>query len=227
MENILIYLVPIMGLIALVFMVIKSSWVAKQEVGTDKMKKIASFINEGALAFLKAEYKILSIFIVSLAILLFFTADPDTSSSLVALSFVIGAICSGLAGFIGMNIATKANVRTANAARKGLNQALKIAFAGGSVMGLSVVGLGILGLSLLFIFTPTYSALTVMQIYLGLFPFLRGFIRGINHCIVCQSRWRYLGTDVGVVVDHHVCRQHNRVCRRRCGRHHQNRKRRS
>jgi len=177
MENNLIYLVPLMGLIALIYTIIKSNWISKQDAGTDKMKKIASFITEGALAFLKAEYKVLSIFVISLAILLVFTAQSDTSSPLVALSFVVGAICSGLAGFIGMKIATKANVRTANAARTGLNPALRIAFVGGSVMGLSVVGLGILGLSILFILyshifgVGTYADLSKVIVILTGFSF--------------------------------------------------------
>jgi len=177
MEKMLIYIVPVFGLIALIYMLLKTSWINKQEEGTDKMKKIASFITDGALAFLKAEYKVLSIFVVSLAAILFFTAKTDVSSPLVALSFVIGAICSGLAGYIGMRIATKANVRTANAARKGLNPALKIAFAGGSVMGLSVVGLGILGLSLLFIMyshifgVDTYQNLSRVIVVLTGFSF--------------------------------------------------------
>jgi len=151
MEMFLIYLVPVLGVVALIYSFIKTRWISKQDAGTDKMKKIASFINEGALAFLKAEYKILSIFIVSIALILIFTGNTEGTSPLVAFSFVIGALCSGLAGYIGMRVATKANVRTTHSARTGLNEALKIAFTGGSVMGLSVVGLGLLGLSLLFI----------------------------------------------------------------------------
>ncbi len=180
MENILIYVVPVMGIIALIYMMLRSSWVSKQDIGTEKMQKIASFINEGAIAFLKAEYKVLTIFVASLAIILIVTSQSDTSSPLIALSFVVGAICSGLAGYIGMKIATKANVRTANAARKGLNPALKIAFAGGSVMGLSVVGLGILGLSILFIF---YSHVFGVDTYANLskvISILTGFSFGAS-----------------------------------------------
>lgn len=150
MENIL-YLLPGFGVLGLLFVVWKSAWVAKQEVGTDKMKKIAGHIAEGAMAFLKAEYKILAIFVVCVAALLAFTADSETSSPLVGFSFVLGAFCSALAGFIGMRVATKANVRTTNAARTSLGRALEVAFAGGTVMGMGVVGLGVLGLSVLLI----------------------------------------------------------------------------
>jgi len=151
MEN-LIYLIPAAGLLALLFTYIKSQWVSKQDVGTEKMASIAKYISDGAMAFLRAEYKILAIFVVIVAILLGVQGSmTEGSSSLVALSFIVGALCSGAAGFIGMKVATKANVRTANAARSGLSQALEVAFTGGSVMGLAVVGLGVLGLSGLFI----------------------------------------------------------------------------
>ena len=115
------------------------------------MKKISGHIAEGAMAFLKSEYKVLIIFVICVAILLAVSADPVESSPLIAVSFLAGALCSALAGFIGMRVATKANVRTTNAARTGLGKALEIAFAGGSVMGLGVVGLGVLGLGSLFI----------------------------------------------------------------------------
>ena len=147
MENIL-YLLPGFGILGLLFVVWKSAWVAKQEVGTDKMKKISDHIAEGAMAFLKAEYKVLAIFVVCVALLLALTADSETSHPLVGVSFVLGAFCSALAGFIGMRVATKANVRTTNAARTSLGKALEVAFAGGSVMGMGVVGLGVLGLKL-------------------------------------------------------------------------------
>ena len=150
MENIL-YLLPIFGVLGLLFVVWKSAWVNKQDAGTDKMKKIAGHIAEGAMAFLKAEYRVLSIFVVAIALLLAFTANSEHSSPLIGLSFVFGALCSALAGFIGMRVATKANVRTTNAARTSLGKALEVAFAGGSVMGMGVVGLGVLGLSTLFI----------------------------------------------------------------------------
>lgn len=150
MENIL-YLLPVFGVLGLLFVVWKSAWVNKQDAGTDKMKKIAGHIAEGAMAFLKAEYKVLAIFVVCVALLLAFTADSDSSHPLVGFSFVFGAFSSALAGFIGMRVATKANVRTTNAARTSLGKALEVAFAGGSVMGMGVVGLGVLGLSILFI----------------------------------------------------------------------------
>ncbi|MFN2395150.1 MAG: V-type H(+)-translocating pyrophosphatase [Bacteroidales bacterium] len=151
MENYVIYLVPVIGLAAILFTVYKTSWITRQPQGNEKMIKISNFIFEGAMAFIKAEYKILAIFVVSVGILLAVTTGTENSHPLVALSFVAGAFCSGLAGFIGLRIATRANVRTTHAARTSLNQALKVAFTGGSVMGLSVVGLGILGLSILFI----------------------------------------------------------------------------
>ena len=150
-EN-LIYIIPILGALGLLYTFIKSAWVGKQEVGTEKMAKIAKNIADGAMAFLKAEYKILAIFVVCVAILLAYGGMQDEKSSpLVALSFIIGAFCSALAGFIGMKVATKANARTANAARTSIGSALEIAFSGGSVMGLGVVGLGVLGLGTLFI----------------------------------------------------------------------------
>lgn len=150
MDNIL-YLLPVFGVLGLLFVLWKSAWVAKQDAGSDKMKKIASHIAEGAMAFLKAEYKILSIFVVCVALLLAFTANSETSHPLVGVSFVLGAFCSALAGFIGMRVATKANVRTTQAARTSLGKALEVAFAGGSVMGMGVVGLGVLGLSILLV----------------------------------------------------------------------------
>jgi K(+)-stimulated pyrophosphate-energized sodium pump len=134
------------------------------------MKLIGGNIAEGAMAFLKAEYKVLSIFVVAVAILLgFANYGKSESSLLISLSFVIGALASGLAGFIGMRVATKANNRTTQAARTSLNKGLDVAFAGGSVMGLSVVGLGVLGLSLLFIFYQTYfdNIVTVLNVISG------------------------------------------------------------
>jgi len=150
MELIVNYL-PLFGVLALVFVFIKNAWVSKQEVGSEKMSNIAKHIADGAMSFLKAEYKVLSIFVVAVAILLYFKGTyEEGSNGMVALSFVVGAICSALAGFIGMKVATKANVRTTNAARTSLGRALEVAFAGGAVMGLGVVGLGVLGLSSLF-----------------------------------------------------------------------------
>lgn len=151
MVNSIIYLIPVAGVLALLYTFFKSSWVSKQEVGTERMERISNSISSGAMAFLKAEYKVLSVFVLVVALLLAFSADPVISSWMISISFVIGALCSGLAGFIGMKVATKANVRTTQAARTSLGKGLEVAFAGGSVMGLGVVGLGVLGLSLLFI----------------------------------------------------------------------------
>lgn len=148
----LIYVLPALGVVALLYVAWKSAWVSKQEVGSEKMAKIAQNISVGAMAFLKAEYKVLAIFVVAVAVLLAFKgANEANSSALVALSFVVGAVCSALAGYLGMKVATKANVRTTNAARTSLGKALEVAFGGGSVMGMGVVGLGVLGLSILFI----------------------------------------------------------------------------
>ncbi len=139
------------GILGLLFVFVKNAWVTKQDVGTEKMARIAKNIADGAMSFLKSEYKILAIFVVAVAILLYFKGISESGSSgMVAVSFIVGAICSGLAGFIGMRVATKANVRTTQAARSSLGKALEVAFAGGSVMGLGVVGLGVLGLGGLF-----------------------------------------------------------------------------
>ncbi|TDQ30625.1 sodium-translocating pyrophosphatase [Zeaxanthinibacter enoshimensis] len=142
---------PAFGILGLLFVFVKNAWVSKQDEGDAKMAKIAKNIADGAMSFLKAEYKILSIFVLAVAILLYFKGEAETGShGMVAVSFIVGAICSALAGFIGMKVATKANVRTTQAARTSLGKALEVAFAGGSVMGLGVVGLGVLGLSGLF-----------------------------------------------------------------------------
>ena len=145
------FLVPALGVIALLYTFWKSSWVNKQEIGSDKMGRIATNIADGAMAFLKAEYKVLAIFVVVVTALMAWSGMNADSSPLVALSFILGAFCSGLAGFIGMKVATKANVRTTSAARTSLGKALEVAFAGGAVMGMGVVGLGVLGLSLIHI----------------------------------------------------------------------------
>jgi K(+)-stimulated pyrophosphate-energized sodium pump len=150
--SLIVYLVPVSGLVALGYAFLLARWVARQPAGTDRMVEIAGAIAEGARAFLGREYRVLAIFVAAVAVLLIAANLGNTQSSpLVALSFVTGALCSAAAGFIGMTVATKANVRTTNAARTGLAAALGVAFSGGLVMGLSVVGLGVLGLSLLFI----------------------------------------------------------------------------
>ncbi len=142
------FLAPAMAVVALLFAFYKIAFVSKQDAGTERMKEIAAAINDGAKAFLFAEYKILAIFVV----ILFIAIGLFLKSWITALCFLFGALFSILAGYIGMNVATKANVRTANAAREsGMNKALSIAFSGGSVMGMCVVGLGLLGASVLFL----------------------------------------------------------------------------
>ena len=148
----LLYIIPVSGVLALLYAFLTTSWVGKQDPGTERMQLIAKQIQRGAMAFLSAEYKVLAIFVVLCAIVLGVTAQSESSSPLLALSFVVGASCSGLAGFFGMKVATLANVRTAAAARTGLSPALAVAFRGGAVMGMSVVGLAILGIGILFVF---------------------------------------------------------------------------
>ncbi len=147
----LVYLALGISVLALLFTWWRSMWIAKQDYGTERMKRIAQHIRRGAMAFLIAEYKVLIIFILVVFVLLAFSADPKTSSWLIGVSFIFGAFSSALAGFIGMRVATNANVRTAAAARSSLGKALEVAFTGGSVMGLAVVGLGVFGISLLFL----------------------------------------------------------------------------
>ena len=155
MDN--LYYVIASGILAMLFAFWKTNWINRQDEGTDRMKQIGASISDGAMAFLKAEYRVLSIFVVAVAILLGFANNGRSdSNSLIALSFVVGALASGLAGFLGMRVATKANNRTTNAAQSSLAKALNVAFTGGSVMGLSVVGLGVLGLGGLFIFYTNY-----------------------------------------------------------------------
>ncbi|MDE3743727.1 sodium-translocating pyrophosphatase [Maribacter polysaccharolyticus] len=149
--DLLVKFLPAFGILGLLFVFVKNMWVSKQEVGDAKMARIAKNIADGAMSFLKSEYKVLAIFVIAVAILLYFKGSNEVGShGMVAVSFIVGAICSALAGFIGMRVATKANVRTTQAARNSLGKALEVAFAGGSVMGLGVVGLGVLGLSGLF-----------------------------------------------------------------------------
>ena len=145
------------GMLAMLYSFWKTGWINKQDQGTEKMERIGSNIADGAMSFLKAEYRVLAVFIVVVAALLgFANVGNSESSALIALSFITGALTSGLAGFLGMRVATKANNRTTHAARTGLAPALKVAFAGGSVMGLSVVGLGIIGLGTLFTFYQSF-----------------------------------------------------------------------
>jgi len=153
----IVYLVPCFGLIALLFTALRSSWVVRQDAGNERMTEIAKHIAEGAMAFLKAEYKILTYFVIIAALLLgFMGASHANSDWTIALAFIIGAVFSATAGFIGMRIATKANVRTAQAARSSLAKALQVSFTGGSVMGMGVAGLAVLGLGSLFIILKTW-----------------------------------------------------------------------
>jgi K(+)-stimulated pyrophosphate-energized sodium pump len=148
----LFYLVPGFGILALLYTFIKSAWVTKQDAGNDRMKEIAKYISEGAMAFLKAEYKVLAYFVVIAGLLLAVMGYSNPQSSwMIAIAFIVGAFFSASAGFIGMRIATKANVRTAHAARTSLSKALAVSFGGGSVMGLGVAGLAVLGLGGVFI----------------------------------------------------------------------------
>src|SRR5678809_689920 len=148
----LIYLVPAMAVLGLLYMFIKFNWVSKQEAGTDRMKEISTYIAQGAMAFLRAEWKILAYFAVIVALLLgFMGSRSETSHWSIAVAFLIGAFFSALAGFIGMKAATKANVRTTHAARTSFSKALSVSFSGGSVMGLGVAGLAVLGLGGVFI----------------------------------------------------------------------------
>ena len=152
LQNNLIYLIPAMGIFGIVIMAIKSAWVTKQDPGDENMQRLSGYIADGAMAFLKAEWKVLGYFSVIAAILLAYSGTlVETSSWVIAISFVIGAFTSALAGYIGMNIATKANVRTTQAARTSLAKALQVSFTGGSVMGIGVAGLAVLGLGSLFI----------------------------------------------------------------------------
>ncbi|MEZ4461038.1 MAG: sodium-translocating pyrophosphatase [bacterium] len=174
-------IVPLAGVLALVFAFWRASWVGKQEVGTELMAEIAGYIHEGAMAFLKKEYRVLGVFVAVVAVLLavlYYTQAPDNlaemtgnanftkaTMSLVSLSFIVGALCSGLAGWFGMQVATKANVRTTNAARTGLAKALEVSFSGGVVMGMCVVGLGLLGLGSLLVAYDTILGVSFVTMF--------------------------------------------------------------
>jgi K(+)-stimulated pyrophosphate-energized sodium pump len=155
----LIYLVPAMGIIGLLYTLIKFNWVSKQDPGNDRMKEISNYIAEGAMAFLKAEWKVLGYFVVIVAILLAVMAGANPHSHWsIAIAFILGAVLSATAGFIGMKAATKANVRTAQAARTSLSKALNVSFTGGAVMGVGVAGLAVLGLGGLYIILKHFFA---------------------------------------------------------------------
>ncbi len=162
LEANLIYLVPLMGVLGLVVMFIKSRWVSVQDPGNEKMVNLSNHIAKGAMAFLVAEWKVLAIFSVIAASLLAWSGTlVETSTPFIAISFIIGAVFSALAGYFGMNIATKANVRTTQAARTSLAKALRVSFTGGTVMGLGVAGLAVFGIGSLFIlFNSMYNGLS-------------------------------------------------------------------
>ncbi|MEM6455070.1 MAG: sodium/proton-translocating pyrophosphatase, partial [Acidobacteriota bacterium] len=156
MNSTILYASLASGVLALLFAFVRSMWINKQDAGEGEMIVIAGHIRDGAMAFLRREYTVLAVFVVVVAALLaFLNAGREESSWLIGVSVLTGAICSGLAGFFGMRVATAANVRTAAAARTSLNGALGVAFSGGAVMGFSVVGLGVVGLSLLFVIYTT------------------------------------------------------------------------
>jgi K(+)-stimulated pyrophosphate-energized sodium pump len=175
------YLIPAAGVLALLFALAKSAWIGKQDAGNELMQEIASHIHEGAMAFLAREYKVLSVFVIVVAVLLAAgNAGQETSHWLIGVSFVFGAVCSAMAGFFGMRIATKANVRTTSKARDGLNGALGVAFSGGAVMGMSVVGLAVIGLSVLLI---VYSNLFIGDVgwsWARLLQIVTGFSLGAS-----------------------------------------------
>ena len=183
----LIYTIPAMGIIGLLVMFIKSAWVSKQDAGDAKMQELAGYIADGAMAFLKAEWRVLSIFVVFAAALLAYSGTIHEvngkeihSSWIISIAFIIGAVFSATAGYIGMKVATKANVRTTQAARTSLKQALKVSFTGGTVMGLGVAGLAVLGLGGLFIAFLSMVTPTIGFIVVGL--------RGILLCKCKQSQ---------------------------------------
>ncbi len=178
----MIYAVIVCGVLALIFAWIRSSWIQRQDAGNEKMISISEHIREGAMAFLAREYRILAIFVIVVAALLAWAnwGKPE-SSALIGVSLIAGALCSGLAGYFGMRVATAANVRTASAARTGLNDALKIAFNGGAVMGFSVVGMGVLGLAVLFtIYTGLFDTGNPQSDLLRTVTVLTGFSFGAS-----------------------------------------------
>jgi K(+)-stimulated pyrophosphate-energized sodium pump len=185
MNRYVIYLVPALGLVGLAVMAWKSAWVSKQDAGDDKMQELAGYIADGAMAFLKAEWRVLSIFVVITAALLAYSGTIHEvggrqihSHWIIAVAFIVGAVFSATAGFIGMKVATKANVRTTQAARTSLKQALKVSFTGGTVMGLGVAGLAVLGLGGLFIaFLAIFAGLGANQVRTAI-EVLTGFSLG-------------------------------------------------
>ena len=181
MEN-FVYIVPALGVLGLIYMFIKSSWVNKQDAGDEKMQTISTAIAEGAMAFLKSEYRILAIFMVIASIGLGVLSQVVASSHiLIVAAFICGGVFSAIAGYSGMRVATKANVRTTQAARTSLAKALKVSFSGGMVMGLGVAGLAVLGLSLMFIFLYSFfmgSQMTSTEQMTQVLEVLAGFSLG-------------------------------------------------
>ena len=185
MNSYVIYLAPALGIVGLLVMAFKSAWVSKQDAGEEKMQELAGYIAEGAMAFLKAEWRVLSIFVVITAALLAYSGTIHEvngkaihSSWVICIAFIIGAVFSATAGFIGMKVATKANVRTTQAARTSLKQALRVSFTGGTVMGLGVAGLAVLGLGGLFIvFLSLFAGLGANQVQTAI-EVLTGFSLG-------------------------------------------------
>ena len=167
----MIYVPIVMAVIGLLFMAMKRAWVLKQDAGDGKMKEISDYIYEGALAFLKAEYRLLAVFVlISSIVLAGITFVPGVKTHLlIIIAFIFGAIFSALAGNMGMKIATKTNVRTTQAARTSLPQALKVSFGGGTVMGLGVAGLAVLGLTAFFIFFFQFFMIVGTLFILNLF----------------------------------------------------------
>jgi K(+)-stimulated pyrophosphate-energized sodium pump len=182
--KLIIYLVPLVAVLALGYAFIRASWVARQDPGNERMQMIGKWIADGAMAFIKREYWVLMWVVIAVAVLLgisnYFVSEDTTV--IIAISFVLGACCSGLAGYVGMKTATRANTRTASAARSGLNEALTVAFAGGSVMGLSVVGLALLGLGALFIIYLQINpgAITEERVLMLVLNDLSGFSLGAS-----------------------------------------------
>src|SRR3954452_23413982 len=185
MNSYVIYLAPALGILGLLVMAMKSAWVGKQDPGEANMQELAGHIADGAMAFLKAGWRVLGVFVFVTAILLAYSGTIHTvngreihSSWVIAIAFIIGAVFSATAGFIGMKVATKANVRTTQAARTSLKQALKVSFTGGTVMGLGVAGLAVLGLGGLFIlFLALFAGLGPNQVKTAI-EVLTGFSLG-------------------------------------------------
>jgi len=165
------------GIVAMLFSFWKTRWINNQDEGSDRMKQIGASIADGAMAFLKAEYRVLTVFIIIVGCLLAFAANNQGDSWLVSISFLVGALASGLAGFLGMKVATKANNRTTHAAQTGIAKALNVAFTGGSVMGLSVVGLGVLGVTGLYVIYESFNLFETPQ---KLVQALTGFSLGAS-----------------------------------------------